>query len=520
MKEVAGLAIVLALAVSERAQSDGQSTEGRSPIPHHATVSDRRFAAVRGRILAQMEAEKTPSLAVAVAQHGRLLWMEAFGWADRDRGVPATPETVYALGSLSKSLTATGLMVLVQRGEISLDAPVNRYIAGLLDLGDTPAEEVSVRRVATMVAGIAHGWQEIPAKEGGCSIEEFLARNVKVVFPPGTVYEYSNNAYAVLEAVIERASGAGYAEFMRKSVFEPLGMKNTFASFAAASRRQPATMYYSELTPSDRYAFLPSAAAGGYSTVGDLIRYGMFHLKTPLPGQQRILSDRALDDMHLAVPRDVPGAMMALGWGSIDLGDGWHWLVSNGAVSGACSMLTLVPEEELAVAVVANVSSETLADETAIAITDSALPGFAAKVAACMADYQKRTALTPYKPVPVLLGSWEGRVASSVGETPIRLVFQDDGDIHVRLGDQLETLLSEVVAGSGELQGRFAGSLPNVRGYAHSHAIRMRLMTTPNRLYGSVTSTFLQGDRTFGLPASVSLTRSPAGQEANETATR
>lgn len=86
------------------------------------------FAVVRDHLAAAVAVGAVPSLAIAVARGDDILWEEAFGWADRERGLRATPDTPFALASMSKPLTATGLMVLVERGLVDLDRPINDYL--------------------------------------------------------------------------------------------------------------------------------------------------------------------------------------------------------------------------------------------------------------------------------------------------------------------------------------------------------------------------------------------------------
>src|SRR4026209_469353 len=92
-----------------------------------ATAADP-FAPLRTSLQRQLVDQQVPSLAVAVAKDGKIIWEEGFGWADRENRLPATEHTLYSLASISKPITATGLMVLVERGLIDLDRPINDYL--------------------------------------------------------------------------------------------------------------------------------------------------------------------------------------------------------------------------------------------------------------------------------------------------------------------------------------------------------------------------------------------------------
>ncbi len=87
---------------------------------------DDQFASVRAFIQKQMIERSVPSVAVGVARDGKIIWEEGFGWANREERIPATPHTIYSLASISKPITATGLMVLKERGKIDLDRPDQR----------------------------------------------------------------------------------------------------------------------------------------------------------------------------------------------------------------------------------------------------------------------------------------------------------------------------------------------------------------------------------------------------------
>src|SRR5919197_6611089 len=87
-----------------------------------------RFSAIRELIRTRLVEETLPSLAVAVARDGEILWEEGFGWADRENRIPATEHTMYSLASISKPITATGLMLLQQQGKLDLDRPINEYL--------------------------------------------------------------------------------------------------------------------------------------------------------------------------------------------------------------------------------------------------------------------------------------------------------------------------------------------------------------------------------------------------------
>src|SRR2546427_8602320 len=124
-----------------------------------AKATDDVFGAVRDLIRARLVEQIIPSLAVAVARDGEILWEEGFGWADREHRVPATEHTMYSLASISKPITATGLMVLKEQGKLDLDRPINDYLgAAKLNAWIGDAADATVRRVANHTSGLPLHW--------------------------------------------------------------------------------------------------------------------------------------------------------------------------------------------------------------------------------------------------------------------------------------------------------------------------------------------------------------------------
>src|SRR5215470_4106305 len=99
-----------------------QRTDSTSPTPHYDS------SPVRAYIQKTIADKQLPSVSVAVAKNGKIIWEEAFGWADREKMIPATPDTIYALASLTKPYTPTGVLELVDQHKVDLDTPINEYL--------------------------------------------------------------------------------------------------------------------------------------------------------------------------------------------------------------------------------------------------------------------------------------------------------------------------------------------------------------------------------------------------------
>jgi hypothetical protein len=152
---------------------------------------------------------------------------------------------------------------------------------------------------------------------------------------------------------------------------------------------------------------------------------------------------------------------MALGWGSIELGDLGRLSVSNGEVVGANATVLLLPKKGTAIVVLANEAhSPSISDATAFGIAEALFPGFLDAIEAVIGEHQSQSS-AQYEVTAELLGEWRGEITTADGSVPLVLHFQDDGDIHVRIGDALRTLLDRKRLSFGVIEGSCAGSLPS-----------------------------------------------------------
>jgi CubicO group peptidase (beta-lactamase class C family) len=217
------------------------------------------FDPVRRFIGEQLLARSLPSLAVAVVRNGAIVWEEGFGWADREARRPSDAHTMYSVASVSKPMTATGLMTLVQGGKLDLDRPANDYLgAGQLTGRADDARAATVRTVANHTAGLPLHYQFFYDDEPHRPppMDETIRRYGHIVMPPGRRWEYSNLGYGVLDHIIARVSDLSFAEFMRREVFLPLGMTHTsmgigpglapYASVRYATDQAPLPFYVTD----------------------------------------------------------------------------------------------------------------------------------------------------------------------------------------------------------------------------------------------------------------------------------
>jgi serine beta-lactamase-like protein LACTB, mitochondrial len=174
----------------------------------------------------------TPGISIAVVENGEYEWAEGFGLADAENNVPASEHTLYRLASISKSLTATGAMELVERKKLDLDAPVQKYCPAFPDKGSP----ITARLVMGHLAGIRHyksGSQDDPEVGNTKYFDDPIQAGLNffkgdpLLSKPGTTFHYSTQGYTVVGCVIEGASGSKYIDFMKQNVFALAGMEQT-----------------------------------------------------------------------------------------------------------------------------------------------------------------------------------------------------------------------------------------------------------------------------------------------------
>jgi D-alanyl-D-alanine carboxypeptidase len=217
-----------------------------------------------------------PGVAALVVKDGRPILRKGYGMANVELGVPVRPEHVFRIGSTTKLFTATAVMLLVDEGKISLDAPVSRY------LPDAPRqwEKVTIEHLLTHTSGIPNlsmdsgYWRTTARLEH--TLDELIApvRERPLDFTPGTRFAYNNTGYNLLALVIERVAGEEFFAFLERRIVQPLALKHTGAGNDKRLIPGLVTGYQAGPRPAWPIANSNLHAAGGLvSTVDDLAAF-------------------------------------------------------------------------------------------------------------------------------------------------------------------------------------------------------------------------------------------------------
>jgi CubicO group peptidase (beta-lactamase class C family) len=249
-----------------------------------------------------IEAERRGNVAFRLVQGGRVI-----GEHYASRGAPVDADSRFQVASLSKWVTAVGVLALVDAGRIDLDAPVSRYLSRwALPPGEFDPESVTVRRLLSHTAGLTDGlgYQGFAPGEPAQSLEASLTRaqdampgadgRARVDARPGAGWRYSGAGYALLQLLIEEVTETAFEDYMQIAVFAPLGMTRSTFDFDRAVT-EPGLAEFFDLAgrPATHYRFAAPAAAGLYTTAADLTRFVSEHL----PDETRLLSPSMVEAM-------------------------------------------------------------------------------------------------------------------------------------------------------------------------------------------------------------------------------
>ena len=175
-------------------------------------------------VKAEMQRQHVPGVSVAVVKDGKIVKAEGYGLANIELNVPARPETVYKIGSVSKQFIASGIMMLIQEGKISLDDKISKFLDGTPDTW----KDITIRHLLTHTSGIvreAPGFDPLKIQNDADVIK--TAYPLPLRFTPGEKYEYCNVGYFSLAEIIRKVSGKPWGDFLNERIFTPLEMTAT-----------------------------------------------------------------------------------------------------------------------------------------------------------------------------------------------------------------------------------------------------------------------------------------------------
>jgi CubicO group peptidase (beta-lactamase class C family) len=236
----------------------------------------------------RMREMQIPGLAVAIVRGDQIVYSRGYGIAGPDRR-PVTAQTPFLITSMSKSITALGVMQLIEEGELRLDAPVQEYIPWFGVADASASSQITVRHLLNQTSGFSelegyHANLNRSSEEGVLEASVRRLRNSRLNASPGGSFEYSNTNYDILGLLIQIVSRNPYETYIQNKIFTPLQMQSSFTSLEEARRSGLSSgtitffgkdLVYDRFMPYSR-AVVPSA--GLFSSAEDMARYLFAHL--------------------------------------------------------------------------------------------------------------------------------------------------------------------------------------------------------------------------------------------------
>jgi CubicO group peptidase (beta-lactamase class C family) len=288
------------------------------PDPKAAAMNALRLSDIPVRMKQYVDAHQTAGTVTIVARHGRVASFDAVGYQDLESKKPMRKDSLFRIASLTKPITCAGLMVLVDAGKISVIDPVEKFLPEYRGLkvngcagrsgyncpGVVPSRPINIEDLMKHTSGLSADGDSGSGAESPKTLAELALSGAKsrLLFEPGTAWNYSNIGYDVLGRIIEVVSKKPYDEFLEQHIFEPLGMKDTAFFPADEKLLRLATLYTLTDTGlrrsprefSARGPKVPEPAGGLISSAEDMMHFNMMMRNNGVFNGHRVLSAAAV----------------------------------------------------------------------------------------------------------------------------------------------------------------------------------------------------------------------------------
>ena len=305
---------------------------------------------------------------VLISQNQKIIYQKSFGYANMESLKKNTKNSIFSIASVTKPLTAVGIMKLVDEGKLSLDTPISTFFPNFIS---DFSKKITVRHLLNHSSGMQanigrkdNQGNGIKPKKNPITLDELLKKfkDSKLKFEPGKGYEYNNFGYTLLAYIIERVTKMPYSDYMEKTVFKPANMKNTAANNYKKLKNRALPYQglgfktYTKLTSSLHTSWI-KGAGNINSTVLDLYNF----MKALESGN--ILKPTTVDKLYsLTQSRGVDNSKYGLGW-RIQIKGGQEWINHTGLLPGAASIIGFLPQKNIKIIILSNTTTTDLFSE-------------------------------------------------------------------------------------------------------------------------------------------------------------
>jgi len=291
------------------------------------------------RVVAELEPEiqrmliegKIPSCSIALVQGDKIIWTGAYGYSNLWARTPATPSTVYVIGSTFKAMSTVALLQLMEQGKFKLDDNVNDYLTEFKIQNEDPKNRVTFRHLLTHTSGLPGGFGAFPV--WGDTVPppmvEYLTKSLVISKPTGSEVIYSNTAYTLIGYLVEKLSGVPYKKYIQDNVWTPLEMTNTaFEPTPVMDERISMPYTVDEKTgsqvPTVRVKASVWPAGIVYGTIYDQSNWLIMNLNNGVFKGKRIIGEKTMEQMFTRQHDKFKGRIEGI-WGNETAGFGLTW---------------------------------------------------------------------------------------------------------------------------------------------------------------------------------------------------
>jgi CubicO group peptidase (beta-lactamase class C family) len=315
---------------------------------------------------------KIPSATIALVSGDKVIWTGAYGESNLWARTPATPNTVYLIGSTFKAMSTMCLFRLMEQGKLKLDDPVSKYLDFTIP-GDDPKNPVTFRHILTHTSGLDGDFGAMPvwSNDAPKTLEQFVRTSLKVKQPPMTKVEYSNAAFTLLGYLVEKISGVPYKKYVKENIWDPLEMTSTGFDPTPDMDERLAVPYVVDKDsgiqkPTTRIRAAVWPAGITYGTVLNQANWLILNLNNGVFKGKRIVSEATMEQMFTRQFDQFKGGIEGI-WGNETAGFGLTWWVQvrnneryfahSGSVSGYTAYLLGNRDRKLGFAIMTNGNS-------------------------------------------------------------------------------------------------------------------------------------------------------------------
>ncbi|MGI9167275.1 MAG: serine hydrolase [Pyrinomonadaceae bacterium] len=368
------ITFILCLVVNNQGASPGALAKQE----HQATIAPRKDYAAAVEMLErfithEMADKELPALSIALVDDQQVVWAKGFGFADPKKKIPATAETIYRVGSVSKLFTDIAVMQLVEQRKLDLDAPITRYLPDFRPRNPF-GKAITLRQLMSHRSGVV---REPPVGNYFETTEPSLARTIAslnrtaLVYAPESRTKYSNAAIATVGYVLERTQKEPFAKYLKRAVLDPLGLERSSFEPSPEITKDLAKAYMwtidGRVFEAPTFELGISPAGSMYTTVIDMGRFMIALLAGGRGAKGQVLKSTTIDEMwtpQFALRGQKTG--YGIGFGVSEL-EGGRTVGHGGAIYGFATTLKAMPDDTLGVVVVttrdaANAVTNRLAD--------------------------------------------------------------------------------------------------------------------------------------------------------------